>query len=109
MPGEAILNQSFAGSIEMSDSLFRLGGAAFVPESFRGCRPLPAPTDAPPGSRRKVRVMMYRYLMGQELFHPDDARADPRLGFLPAKNPGPHGERFKAALLVELAAGVAEC
>jgi hypothetical protein len=81
------------------------GGAAPLPWDYAGEVPLPVPTDAPPGSRRKVRVMMYRYLMGQELFHPDDARAGERLGFRPAKNPGPHGERFKDGLLVELAGG----
>jgi hypothetical protein len=95
----------------MLDLLALLAGAAAVPRDpdFLGPAPLPAPTDAPPGSRRKVRVLTERFRLRQELWHPDDARADPRLGFLPAKNPGPHGERFKAALLVELAAGVAEC
>jgi hypothetical protein len=90
----------------MLDLLFR---AAAVPENFRGARPLPAPTSAPPGSARKVRVLAFRASMGLELFHPLDARASERSGFRPGKNDGPHGERFKAALLVELAGGVREC
>jgi hypothetical protein len=75
----------------------------------RGGRPLPAPTDAPPGSARKVRVLAFRFLMGQELFHPDDARDHERAAFRPSKNPGPHGDRFRAAALLELFAGAAEC
>jgi hypothetical protein len=83
------------------------GGAVFVPWEFKGARPLPAPTDAPPGSRRKVRVMAYRFARGEELFHPLDARASERLAFRADKNSGPHGDKFRAALLVELAAGAA--
>jgi hypothetical protein len=89
----------------MPDSLSRLGGAAFVPENFRGARPLPVPTDAPPGSRRKVRVLCHRYRMGQELFHPDDAGPGERLAFAAVKNDGPHGEKYRAGLLVELSDG----
>ena len=76
---------------------------------FSGELALAAPTDAPPGSRRKIRVLAYRALMRLPLFHPRDAKAHDRLGFRPGKNPGPHGERFKAALVAELADGVADC
>jgi hypothetical protein len=84
---------------------FLSGAAAPLPENFRGARPLPAPTSAPPGSARKVRVLCYRAAMGLELFHPDDARAGERLAFAAAKNEGPHGEKYRAAALLELAAG----
>jgi hypothetical protein len=76
---------------------------------FYGAAPPPAPTSAPPGSARKVRVLAFRAAMRQELFHPDDAKAGERLGFLPGKNDGPHGDKYRAAALLELAAGVAEC
>jgi hypothetical protein len=85
--------------------LFRRGVAAAVPENFRGGRPLGVPTSAPPGSARKVRVLAFRAAMGLELFHPDDARDDGRLAFRAVKNDGPHGEKYRAGLLVELAGG----
>ena len=75
---------------------------------FHGAAPLPAPTDAPPGSRRKVRDLAFRFLMGQELFHPDDARDHERAAFRPGKNDGPHGDRYRAAALLELALGIVE-
>ena len=68
-----------------------------------------APTSAPPGSRRKIRILALRARLGLPLFHPDDARASGRLAYRPGKNDGPHGERFRAALLVELCGGPAEC
>jgi hypothetical protein len=74
---------------------------------FRGPAPLPVPTDAPPGSARKVRVLAHRFRLRQELFHPDDARDDGRLAFAAVKNEGPHGEKYRAGLLVELAGGAA--
>jgi hypothetical protein len=80
-----------------------------VLQCVAGDRPLPAPTDAPPGSRRKVRVMCHRFRMGQALFHPLDARASGRLAYRPGKNDGPHGDRFRAAALLELSGGAAEC
>jgi hypothetical protein len=74
---------------------------------FYGPAPLPAPTDAPPGSRRKVRVLAFRFMMGQELFHPLDARASERLAFRVAKHSGPHGEKFRGGLLRLLDGGAA--
>jgi hypothetical protein len=92
----------------MLDLLFAGTAAGFPWDyDFRGPAPLPVPTDAPPGSARKVRVLAHRFRLRQELFHPDDARAGDRLAFRPGKNDGPHGDRFKAALLVELAGGAA--
>jgi len=79
------------------------------PRDFRGEAGFGPPTDAPPGSARKLRVLMFRARLRLPLFHPLDARASDRLGFRPGKNPGPHGDRFRAAALLELAAGIAEC
>jgi hypothetical protein len=92
----------------MFDRLFG-GGAAAVAYDARGARPLPVPTSAPPGSARKVRVLAFRAAMGLELFHPDDARAGERLAYRPGKNDGPHGDRFRAAALLEWCAGALEC
>ncbi len=39
-------------------------------------RLLPEPTDAPPGSEEKIRVLQERWRLGQQLKHPDDARTD---------------------------------
>jgi hypothetical protein len=90
----------------MLDLLFAGGAAGFPWEyDFKGPAPLPVPTDAPPGSARKVRVLAHRFRLRQELFHPDDARDDGRLAFAAVKNDGPHGEKYRAALLVELAGG----
>jgi hypothetical protein len=79
------------------------------PQDFAGAAPLGPPTDAPPGSRRKVRVLALRARLGLELFHPLDARASDRLGFRPGKNPGPNGDVFRAAALVERCDGPAAC
>jgi hypothetical protein len=49
--------------------------------------------------------LQHRFLRRQELFHPLDAGASDRLGFRPGKRPGPHGSRYKAGTLVELATG----
>jgi hypothetical protein len=91
----------------MLDLLALLAGAAAVPRDpdFKGPAPLPTPTSAPPGSRRKIRVLTERFRRREELFHPDDARDDGRLGFRPGKNDGPHGEKYRAGLLVELSGG----
>jgi hypothetical protein len=44
--------------------------------NFCGDTPLPPlPTDAPPGSRAKVEVLMERAARHQTLWHPDDATA----------------------------------
>lgn len=37
---------------------------------------MPTPTDAIPGSPEKVRVLEARYLAGESLWHPLDARRD---------------------------------
>lgn len=39
-----------------------------------------APTNYPPGSKGKIRVMSARYRLGRKIFHPFDARylGDPR-------------------------------
>ena len=34
----------------------------------------PAPTDAPPGTLRKIEVMAQRYEKGYQLHHPQDAK-----------------------------------
>jgi transcriptional regulator with XRE-family HTH domain len=42
-------------------------------------RRLPVPTDALPGSPRKVQVLAERQARGEQLHHPDDARDDGRV------------------------------
>lgn len=37
-------------------------------------RPMPAPTKALPGTKRKIEVLRDRASAGQELWHPKDAR-----------------------------------
>jgi len=89
---------------------FRNGSApAARPRDFLGEAALSAPTDAPPGSARKVRVLAFRARLGLPLFHPLDARAGERLAYRPGKNDGPNGDRYRAAALLELAGGAAEC
>jgi hypothetical protein len=51
--------------------------------------------------------MMYRYMMGQELFHPGDARGHECAAFEACKTSGPNGEKFRGALLVERCDGAA--
>lgn len=44
-------------------------------EDFQGPVSLPgAPTEAPPGSEQKIRIMMERATRREELFHPLDGR-----------------------------------
>lgn len=44
-------------------------------EDFQGPVTLPgAPTEAPPGSEQKIRIMMERASRREELFHPQDGR-----------------------------------
>ncbi|HEV3143522.1 MAG TPA: hypothetical protein VGZ47_06505 [Gemmataceae bacterium] len=53
-----------------STSKFARRGVA----NFCGAAPLPdAPTDAPPGSEEKIRVLMERAANKQALWHPGDA------------------------------------
>jgi hypothetical protein len=40
----------------------------------RPVKPATHPTDALPGSLEKIRVLTRRAELGQELWHPDDAR-----------------------------------
>jgi hypothetical protein len=42
-------------------------------DNFRHGRPMPEPTDAPPGSMEKAAVIGRRSLLGQALWHPLDA------------------------------------
>jgi hypothetical protein len=89
----------------MAEPLF--GGAALglPPQAgdgdfdFYGPAELPTPTDAPPGSRRKVRVMCHRFRLRQELFHFADAGSGERFGFAAIKNSGSNGEKFRGGLL----------
>jgi hypothetical protein len=43
-----------------------------------GARPLPEPTDAPPGSEAKVKVLARRARLRQELWHPEDKQVRER-------------------------------
>jgi hypothetical protein len=45
-------------------------------------RSLPEPTDAPPGSEAKIKVLTERRAAGQQLWHPADAR-------IPVATPAP--------------------
>ena len=80
-----------------------------VPRDFYGEAAPGAPTDAPPGSRRKIRVLAHRAARGLPLFHPRDAGAGLRLAYAIVKNPGPHGEKSRGVALRELAEGAVEC
>lgn len=41
------------------------------------CRPASSPTSALPGSEEKIRVFEERVARGEDIFHPDDAQAEP--------------------------------
>jgi hypothetical protein len=108
--GEILHNPSPVRKRKMLVSLFGSAAVEFPWDyDFRGPAPLPVPTDAPPGSRRKIRVLTNRFRRREELFHPLDARGSERLAFRPGKNSGPHGDKFRAAALLELSAGALEC
>ena len=53
--------------------------------------------------------MAHRCRLRLPLFHPLDVRDDSRLAYRIGKNPGPHGEKYRAAALLELFTGAAEC
>jgi hypothetical protein len=50
-------------------------------------KPCSAPTDALPGSKLKIMVMHARYMRGEELHHPDDAKG------VDSSQPGGHHNR----------------
>lgn len=48
-----------------------------VAVAFKSRRDKPTPTDAPPGSEDKVRVLQCRASAGVELWHPEDLSEQP--------------------------------
>jgi hypothetical protein len=56
-------------------------------------RPAAEPTDAPPGSERKILVLRGRYERGQRLHHERDAGVPPREGAVACHRGTWHGDR----------------
>ena len=52
----------------------RLGRRGGAPQPSRLNAPLPAPTDALPGTEEKIKVLMERYERNEQLWHPADRR-----------------------------------